>query len=226
MNDFYKYKMEKNKIYERTLFSKKWKEINKSYYLDLIDKNNQVIIKTLNFNLFKYLDYKYEVDFNKGVSTFNQPIKCKIIEWNDNLVETMDGNFCGDLSILLEVRSINNDILLSKPYYKMFIKINKRISKKLIEMLFERAFSGTFESPWLEEEIYKEMQECDLIPKTANLSYCCDTCGKKYSNLKELLAHLIDDNHYDKILYKYRNFPELKNINDRLKLEMSKKGDN
>lgn len=213
----YKYKMDKNKIYKKTLFKKKWKEIKKETYLDKIEKDNKIISETLNFNLFKFLNDKYEHDFYNGIASFGEPVKCEIVLWEENLVETMDGNLCGDLTLIIEIRSKNTDKILLKPYYKMFIKINKKISKKLIELLFERAYSGTFENPWLEEEIYEEMKRCDLIPKESKLSYCCDTCGEKFDSLKGLLAHLIEKNHYDAILYRYRNYPEFKNIYDRLK---------
>lgn len=219
----YKYKMEKNKIYKKTRFKSTWKEISKEDYLTLVEKNDSIISDTLNFNLFKYLDDKFEVDFYSEKSTFGQSVHCEIIEWKENLIQTMDGHFCGDLNIKINIRSSTNNELLSLYSYNMFIKINKKISKKLIEFLFERAFSGIYENPWLEEDIYKEMQKCGLIPKTAELSYCCSECNRKFNSLKELLSHLIEENHYDDILYRYRKYPEFKVLYDKLNKKDNRK---
>ena len=217
----FKYKMEKNKIYQKT-FLKKWKEIDKEIYLEKVKKNNSIINKTLNFNIFKFLNDKYEHDFYKGLSEFNEEIKSEITKWEDNLVETKDGYLCGDLYLEITIKSLKTNEILLTTYYKMFIKINKKITKKLIELLFDRAYSGIYESPWLEEEIYEEMKSCDLIPKNSTLSYCCDTCNQKFNSLKEFLSHLIENNHYDSIFYRYRKYPEIKNLSNRI----LPKGDN
>lgn len=211
----FKYKIYKNKIYKKTI-SGKWKEIPKMEYIRKIEKNKKVMEETLNFNLFKFLNDKYEVDFYNGKSTFQQEIKCSIIKWEENFVETYDNCLCGDLLIGVKFQSAKTNKIISTTYYKMFIKIDKKISKKLIELMFDRAYSGSFENPWLEEEIYQELKSCNIIKNNSSFSYCCNICNQKFDCLKELLSHSIECKHKNEIINSYKNYPEIQNIIRRM----------
>lgn len=218
----FKYKIEGNKYYKLGLLN--WKEIDKKTYIKEVDKDISNVGKTQNFNIFKYLNDKYEVDFYGGESTYGEEVVCEIAKWENNVMETNNGMYAGNLTFSVLIKSKNTGQILAHPQFSTFLTLQKKVSKDLIKMLFERAYSGTYEDPWLEEKIYDEMRDCGIVKPDAELTFCCGTCSKKFNSLRDLLAHLIDENHYDNILYLHRNNPEFGNIYNRLL--PFKKGDN
>lgn len=209
----FKFKIENNKYYKLGFLN--WKEITKSDYINELDKDISNIGRTQNFNLFKYLNDKYEVDFYNGKSTYGEEVSCQFTNWDNNLMETQNG-YAGNLSFTILIKSKKNGNPLAQTQFNTFLSLQKKVSKNLLQMLFERAYSGTFENPWLEEDIYNEMKSCGIVNQDAELTFCCETCNQKFNSLNELLAHLIDENHYDNILYLHRNNPEFGNIYKRL----------
>ncbi len=212
-NNQYKYKIEGNDFYRLGLFN--WKKIDKRTYIKEVDKDITNIGKTQGFNIFKYLNDKYEVDFFSGESTFGEEVSCEITYTENNVIET-NGLYVGKLAFSVLVKSKNTGKVLYSPQFSTFLTLKTNVSKELLEMLFERAYSGTFEDPWLEEKIYDEMRNCGIVKPETEMTFCCGTCSQKFNSLRDLLAHLIDENHYDNILYLHRNNPEFGNLYKRL----------